>query len=45
MRDSDPRPDRAYALAVVVLAVLLLLAMLAVLLTVLAVMHAFASTL
>ena len=45
MTESDPRPDGAYALAVVVLAVLLLLTMLAVLLAVLAVMHGIASTL
>jgi hypothetical protein len=45
MTDSDPRPDSAYAVSVVVLAVLLLLAMLAVLLAVLAVMHGIASAL
>jgi hypothetical protein len=45
MKDSDPRPDRAYAVSVIVVAVLLLLAMLAVLLVFLAVMHSIASTL
>lgn len=53
MPDPDPRSeqewrrlhDRAYALAVIVLAVLLLLVMLAVLLAVLAAMHGIASTL
>ena len=45
MTGSDPRPDGAYAVSVVVLAVLLLLTMLGVLLAVLAVMHGIASTL
>lgn len=40
----DPRPDRAHASAVVVLAVLLLLVMFAVLCVVLFLMHAFANT-
>ncbi|MGH3167829.1 MAG: hypothetical protein ACRDN0_18330 [Trebonia sp.] len=45
MRDFEPRPDRAYAMSAIVIAVLLLLAMLATLLAVLFVVHGIASTL
>jgi hypothetical protein len=41
----EPRPDRAYAFAVIVLALVLLLAMFAVLAAVLYVMHAIARVL
>jgi hypothetical protein len=45
MTDSDPRPQGAYAISAIVIAVLLLLAMLTVLLAVLFVVRGIASTL
>ena len=49
MTDFDPKPDRAYAVSVIIIAVLLLLAMLALLFGVLFavsyVMHSITSTL